>query len=371
MKILVVFGTRPEAIKLAPIVKVLRDDPENFDVRVCVTAQHREMLDQVLAFFGLVPDFDLNLMRPRQTLFDITAGGLTGLHDVIERFQPDHVIVQGDASSSFVGALAGFYGQAKVSHVEAGLRSGDKQAPYPEEVNRKLISHMADYHFPPTEQARSNLAAEGITENVWVVGNTVIDALHIGLELIAEGLDDQFGEHFAFLSPDRRMVLITAHRRESFGKPVEDMGDAIKELASRFRDVDFLYPVHPNPNVKEPMERKLGNQENVHLTPPLEYPALIWTMSRAHLVLTDSGGIQEEAPALGKPVLVMRDVTERVEGIEAGTAKLVGTQREVITSEVTTLLTDPEAYARMAQAVNPYGDGTASIQIRDVLRESL
>jgi UDP-N-acetylglucosamine 2-epimerase (non-hydrolysing) len=369
MKVLVVLGTRPEAIKLAPIIRILREDPKHFELRVCVTGQHREMLDQVLGFFEIVPEFDLNLMRPNQTLYDITADGLRGLRDVLLGFGPDNVIVQGDATSSFVGALAGFYGRARISHVEAGLRSGDKEAPYPEEVNRTLISHMADYHFAPTERARANLAAEGLTENVWVVGNTVIDALHIGLQLIDDKLERRYLDDFEFLDFSRRIVLLTVHRRESFGRPVEDIGGAIRDLCKRFADVQFVFPVHLNPNVKEPMHRLLGDCGNVYLVPPMDYPHLIWVMNRSHLVLTDSGGIQEEAPALGKPVLVMRDVTERVEGVEAGTAKLVGTKRDVIVAETSRLLTDPDAYLRMARAVNPYGDGTTSRQIRDIFRE--
>jgi UDP-N-acetylglucosamine 2-epimerase (non-hydrolysing) len=252
--------------------------------------------------------------------------------------------------------------------VEAGLRSWNKQAPYPEEVNRILISHVADYHFAPTDKARANLAAEGLTENVWVVGNTVIDALHMGLQLIDRSLEERYLKEFSFLDFSRRIVLITAHRRESFGAPVEEIGNAVGDLANRFADVQFVYPVHLNPNIKEPMHRLLGKHPNVHLVPPMDYPHLIWILNKAHSVLTDSGGIQEEAPALGKPVLVMRDVTERVEGIEAGTAKLVGTRRQAIIDEMSRLLTDREAYARMAQAVNPYGDGTSSRQIRDILR---
>ena len=266
-----------------------------------------------------------------------------------------------------VGALAGRYHGATISHVEAGLRSGNKHSPFPEEINRILTGHLADYHFAPTERARENLRAEGLTENVWVVGNTVIDALLLGLELIKDDFQRDPGV-LDFIDTSRRIVLITGHRRESFGEPFENIALAIRDVAQRFDDVQFVYPVHLNPNVKEPVERLLKGQENVYLVPPLDYPHLIWLMNRAHAVLTDSGGIQEEAPALGKPVLVMRDVTERVEGIEAGTAKLVGTRREVIVDEMSRLLTDPEAYSRMAHAVNPYGDGTTSVQIRDILR---
>lgn len=369
-RILMVFGTRPEAIKLAPVIRALRH-VEDFEVGVCVTAQHREMLDQVLDFFAILPDFDLDLMTPNQTLSEITARGLLGLQDVLRSFDPDCVVVQGDASSSFVGALAAFYGRALVAHVEAGLRSGDKRSPYPEEVNRVLTGHIADFHFAPTERARRNLEEEGIERNVWVVGNTVIDALFDGLDLIRAGSDEPYRRMLPFIDRAERLVLITAHRRESFGRPFEDIASAIRHLAREFRDVTFVYPVHLNPNVKEPIHRVLGSEPNVHLIEPLEYPALIWLMDRSHLVLTDSGGIQEEAPALGKPVVVMRDVTERVEGLEAGTAVLVGTDRDRIIEQVSTLLTDADAHSAMARAVNPYGDGTSSRRIAEILSERL
>jgi UDP-N-acetylglucosamine 2-epimerase (non-hydrolysing) len=369
VKVLVVFGTRPEAIKLSPVIMALRERTDVFDTRVCVTAQHRDMLDQVLRFFAIRADYDLDLMRPNQTLFDITARAVMALEGVMAEFGPDHVIVQGDTTTTLVGALCAYYGKVKVSHVEAGLRSGHRYAPYPEELNRILTGHLADYHFAPTEQARRNLAAEGIRENVWVVGNTVIDALLLGLKLIREHGEARYVQAFPFLDLSRRVVLITGHRRESFGEPFEQIAQAVAAVAETFPEVQFVYPVHRNPNVREPVGRILGGLANVHLIDPLDYPDLIWLMNAAYVVVTDSGGIQEEAPALGKPVLVMRDVTERTEGLVAGTARLVGTRRETIVENLAELLTNPEAYQGMARAVNPYGDGTSSRQIVDVLLE--
>jgi UDP-N-acetylglucosamine 2-epimerase (non-hydrolysing) len=367
MKTLFVLGTRPEAIKLAPLVRELCSRQNHFEVRVCVTAQHREMLDQVLRFFEVKPDYDLDLMRPGQTLFDLTAVGLRALETVLEDFAPDHVIVQGDTTTTFLGALAALYRRITVSHIEAGLRSGNKLAPFPEEMNRTLTGRLADLHFAPTERARECLAREGIRDNVWVVGNTVIDALFLGLQAVRSGSGSRYREYFsAFGIDNRRIVLITGHRRESFGRPFENIAFAIRDSAARFPDVQFVYPVHLNPNVQEPVRRILGCVSNVHLLAPLDYPQLLWLMDRSYLVLTDSGGIQEEAPSLGKPVLVMRDVTERIEGIEAGTARLVGTDKATICEALAQLLSDQHAYRHMANAVNPYGDGTTSRQIADV-----
>jgi UDP-N-acetylglucosamine 2-epimerase (non-hydrolysing) len=368
MRILFIFGTRPEAIKLAPLILALARRPESFQVQVCATGQHREMLDQVLDFFGIRPEFDLRLMRPAQSLFDVSAEALRGLEAVFEQAAPEHVIVQGDASSAFLGALAAYYRKVSVSHVEAGLRSGDKYSPFPEEVNRKLVGQIADLHFAPTERARASLAREGVVDRVWVVGNTVIDALLLGLELLRKE-PVRGARRFGFLEPGARVVLITAHRRESFGAPFQRMVRAIRRAARRFSEVRFVFPVHLNPNVQEPVAAALGDLDNVHLIPPLEYPELLWLMDRCDVVLTDSGGIQEEAPSLGKPVLVMRDVTERVEGVEAGTAMLVGTDEERIAAELARLLEDREAYERMARAVNPYGDGQTSERIAQVLLE--
>ncbi len=365
-KVLFVFGTRPEAIKMAPLVRAMKDRGR-FAVKVCVTAQHREMLDQVLAFFRIVPDHDLNLMKQGQTLFDITSQSLAGLAPVLEAERPDLIMVQGDTTSAFVGALAGFYAQVPVAHVEAGLRSGNKLSPYPEEMNRILAGHLADYHFAPTEQAARNLRGEGITSRVWVVGNSVIDALHLGLALIKDDGETLYRNQFPFLNDSLRLVLVTGHRRESFGKPFEDFCLALKELVDRFPNIEIVYPVHLNPNVREPVHRIMPGQKRIHLIEPLSYPALLWVMNRSYLVITDSGGIQEEAPSLGKPVLVTREVTERIEGIQAGTARLVGTARERILDSASILLNDRGEYERMARAVNPYGDGKTSQRIIELL----
>ena len=366
LKLLFVFGTRPEAIKLAPLVREFKNR-KNAEVKVCVTAQHRQMLDQVLEFFDIVPDYDLNIMKPNQTLFDVTANGLKALEQVLTDFGPEIVFVQGDTTTSFVGALAAYYKKVKVAHIEAGLRSGNKYSPFPEEINRILAGHLADYHFPPTQQSVENLKRENITEHVYNVGNTVIDALFLGLDLVKKKDENTYAKAFAGIKLDHRIVLITGHRRESFGEPFENICHAIKTVASQFPDVEFVYPVHLNPNVQEPVNRLLSGLKNVHLITPLDYPHFIWIMEKCYVVLTDSGGLQEEAPSLGKPVLVMREVTERQEGVDAGTAKLVGTDKDVIIRELVTLLSDKVAYEKMAKAVNPYGDGTACKQIADII----
>ncbi len=370
-KHLFVFGTRPEAIKLAPLVYECRKRSNELDARVCVTAQHREMLDEVLNFFRIKPHYDLNLMAPNQSLFDITVNGLRGLQGVIDEYGPDNIFVQGDTTSAFAGALAGFYTRTRVSHVEAGLRSANKFSPYPEEMNRILAGHLADFHFAPTKTAARNLLSENIRENVWVVGNTVIDALFLGLESLSDAEAEKHLRFFDFVDFSRRVILVTCHRRESFGKPFENICHALKELAESFTDVEIVYPVHLNPNVTGPAYDILGNSRNIRLIKPLTYAQLILLMKRSHFVLTDSGGIQEEAPSLGKPVLVMRDVTERTEGIEAGTARLVGTSKETILKEASRLLTDVPAYEAMSKAVNPYGDGTACRQIMDIIGKVL
>ena len=372
MKILFVYGTRPEAIKMAPLVKAFQKDPA-FDVRVCVTGQHREMLDQVLSFFEITPDYDLNLMKPNQTLFTVTADVLLGLEPILEEFQPDNIWVQGDTTTVMAGSLAGFYKQIKVSHLEAGLRSGEKFSPFPEEVNRKVTGHVADYHFAPTNRAVSNLAAEGITQNVWNVGNTVTDALLLGLDIIKQSGEEKFEQFFAKAGIDfnKRIMLVTGHRRESFGGPFQQMCESMRDIAQKYDDVQLVYPVHLNPNVRKVVQEVLSDVENVTLIEPLDYPYLIWLMNRSYLVLTDSGGIQEDAPTLGKPVLVMRDVTERQEGVEAGTAKLVGTSKEVILREAYDLLDNEESYKKMANAVNPYGNGTTSQQIVEIYKKEL
>ncbi|TCK04448.1 non-hydrolyzing UDP-N-acetylglucosamine 2-epimerase [Phorcysia thermohydrogeniphila] len=369
-KVLLIFGTRPEAIKMAPLIKEFERYPDRFNVKVCVTAQHREMLDQVLKFFGIEPDYDLNLMKPNQSLFELTANLIKELESVLKDFNPDLIFVQGDTTTAFVGALAGFYNKVKVAHIEAGLRSNNKYSPFPEEVNRVLIGKLADFHFAPTEKAKRNLLKEGIKNNVWVVGNTVIDALLLGLQIIKEQGEEKYYRYFDFMDFSKKIILVTGHRRESFGEPFRNICFALKELADSFEDVEIVYPVHLNPNVRKPVNEILRGHSRIHLIEPLEYPYLIWLMSKSYLVLTDSGGIQEEAPSLGKPVLVMREVTERIEGIEAGTAKLVGTNKEKIILEAVKLLENQEEYNKMAKAVNPYGDGTASRKILKILMES-
>lgn len=367
MKTLFIFGTRPEAIKLAPLIRCLREDP-NFDVQVAVTAQHREMLDQVLEFFSISVDYDLDLMTHDQSLSQLTSRALSGLQPVFEDAKPEHVIVQGDTTTTMVGALAAFYHRCKVSHVEAGLRSGSKQSPYPEEVNRILTGHLADFHFPPTERARQNLKFEGITDWVWVVGNTAIDALLTGVEIVKAAPEGTYESKLPKLDFAKRLVLVTGHRRESFGEGLRNIAAALRSAAANNPDCEFVYPVHPNPNVTGPVHELLGDAANIHLIDPLDYPTLIWLMDKSYLVLTDSGGIQEEAPTLGKPVLVTREVTERTEGVECGTARLVGTDRAVIEQALQQLLDDDAIYEQMSQAGNPYGDGTTSRQIQDVLR---
>ncbi len=367
MKLLIIMGTRPEAIKFAPLIKQLEKEP-SFELRICITGQHKEMLQQVLDFFEITPHYDLNLMKHNQTLFDVSAGALTGLKPILDEYRPDIVFVQGDTTTAFIGALAAFYEKCKIAHLEAGLRSGDKFSPFPEEANRKLTGAIADFHFAPTELAKNALLKENIQENVWVVGNTVVDALLLGLENLRNRAID-FKDEFEYIDFTKPVILITAHRRESFGKPFEDICDAILDIKRTHPHVQFIYPVHFNPNVREVVNRKLAGIEGIFLIEPLDYPRLIWLMEKSTIILTDSGGIQEEAPALGKPVLVMRDVTERIEGIDAGTAKLVGTEKEVIVSNLHALLKNSDGiYDKMAKAVNPYGDGTTSKQIIDILK---
>lgn len=370
-KILLVFGTRPEGIKLAPVIKEIKRYPEKFILSVCVTGQHRELLDQVLSFFNIEPDFDLHLMKPNQSLFDLTADGLKGLEKVINEYAPNHIVVQGDTTTAFLGALTGFYKQIPISHLEAGLRSGNKHAPYPEEINRILVGHLADYHFAPTETAAKNLFNEGIKDNVWVVGNTVIDALLWGIDIIQQQGEDNYYREFNEIDFSHKLILVTGHRRESFGKPLEQICAALKKIAEIFEQIEIVYPVHLNPQVKKQVYQLLNSQKNIHLLSPVAYPQLIWLMSKSYFVLTDSGGIQEEAPSIGKPVLVMRDVTERIEGIIAGTAKLVGTNYDTIVKEASLLITDQNAYDSMAKRINPYGDGTTSQKIIEIISKVL
>ncbi|GHA57655.1 non-hydrolyzing UDP-N-acetylglucosamine 2-epimerase [Pontibacter akesuensis] len=366
MKSLFIFGTRPEAIKLAPLIKEFEATPD-FDLEVCITAQHREMLDQVLDFFKIKPDYDLNLMKPNQNLFAITADALTGLKEVIEESKPDLIIVQGDTTTAFAGALAGFYKQIKIAHVEAGLRSNNLYSPFPEEANRLMIGQLADYHFAPTQKAFENLQSVN-KQNVWDVGNTVIDALLLGLELIEDN-DSSILSSFEGIDFSKRIILVTAHRRESFGEPFENICNAIRDIAEEFEACEIVFPVHLNPNVRQVVSKILSDIKNVHLIEPLDYPKFIWLINKSFLIITDSGGVQEEAPTLGKPVLVIRDETEREEGITAGTAKLVATNRESIYSSAYRLLTNEHEYNKMANAVNPYGDGTTSKQIVKILKE--
>lgn len=368
-KILFIYGTRPEAIKMAPLIREFRRYPDDFKTAICLTGQHRQMLDQINTFFGIKGDYDLNLMKPNQTLFDIVSGCLLGLKDVLETEKPDLVFVQGDTSTVLAGALSAYFYKIPVAHLEAGLRSGDKYSPFPEEGNRILTGHIADFHFAPTDRAVWNLQGEGITKNVYKVGNTVIDALHLGLDLIKKSDEGVYRNFFSFLDFSKRVILVTGHRRESFGGGFEHICKAIAHIADCHADVQFVYPMHFNPNVREPVMKWLSGKANVHLIEPLDYPYLIWLMEKCFFVLTDSGGIQEEAPALGKPVLVMRDVTERQEGVEAGTAKLVGTDCQAIVDNAELLLADSAAYQKMANAVNPYGDGTTSRQIAEILRK--
>ncbi len=368
-KIAFVFGTRPEAIKLAPVILAMREHPR-LEPHVCVTAQHREMLDQVLELFGISPDCDLQLMRPNQTLAGLTARAMTGLDDYYTQARPDMVLVQGDTTTVLTAALAAFYHRIPIGHVEAGLRTGNKFSPFPEEINRVLTSHVADHHFAPTPKARQNLLDEGVAdERIVVTGNTVIDALHLAVAKVHASPPriPDLPEELQSGAKGPDMVLITGHRRENFGEGFESICQAIAELSDRFGDTAFVYPMHLNPNVREPVNRILRGRDNVHLIEPLSYLPFVALMERSCVVLTDSGGVQEEAPSFGKPVLVMRDTTERPEAVDAGTVRLCGTDREAIVREVTSLLSDPHAYAQMANAVNPYGDGKASGRILDYI----
>ena len=370
-KVLTVFGTRPEAIKMAPVVKALATDSA-FDAKVCVTAQHRQMLDQVLDIFAILPDFDLNLMKPGQDLSDITSNVLLGMRDVFRQWRPDIVLVHGDTTTTLAASLSAYYAKVKLAHVEAGLRTHNKYSPWPEELNRRITGAVTDIHFAPTEKARSNLLSEGIApDSIHITGNTVIDAL---LDVVSrvrsdEVLRNRFESQFSFLDPRKHLVLVTGHRRENFGAGFENICHALGEIASR-GDTQVVYPVHLNPNVQEPVRRILSGVSSVHLIEPLDYLPFVYLMDRSTLLITDSGGVQEEAPSLGKPVIVMRDTTERPEAVEAGTVKLVGTDRAAIVREANRLLDDKAAYEAMALAHNPYGDGQAAARIRDILKSN-
>ncbi|MDK1262591.1 UDP-N-acetylglucosamine 2-epimerase (non-hydrolyzing) [Cronobacter sakazakii] len=372
MRVLTVFGTRPEAIKMAPLVHALAQDPA-FDTRVCVTAQHRQMLDQVLHLFSIVPDYDLNIMKPGQGLTEITCRILEGLKPILTEFRPDVVLVHGDTTTTIATSLAAFYQRIPVGHVEAGLRTGDLYSPWPEEANRTLTGHLAMYHFAPTELSRQNLLRENIPDaRIFVTGNTVIDALIAVRDRVMadEPLRLRLETQYPFLDGDKKMILVTGHRRESFGEGFEQICRALADIAAQNRDVQIVYPVHLNPNVTEPVNRILGHIDNIVLIEPQEYLPFVWLMNHAWLILTDSGGIQEEAPSLGKPVLVMRETTERPEAVKAGTVRLVGTDTQRIVAEVTRLLHDEAAYQAMSHAHNPYGDGQACERILHALKNN-
>ncbi|PXA97219.1 UDP-N-acetylglucosamine 2-epimerase (non-hydrolyzing) [Nostoc sp. 3335mG] len=369
IKVILVFGTRPEAIKMAPVAMLLAQD-KRFDCRICVTGQHREMLDQVLRIFGLDAAYDLKIMRPKQDLSDITSAVLLGMRDVFRSFTPDIVLVHGDTATTLSASLAAYYHQIPVGHVEAGLRTHNLYSPWPEEANRKLTGALAALHFPPTASSAANLRREGVAEEAMMItGNTVIDALLQVTERLRGDAElcAAIGANLPELREGSRMILVTGHRRESFGRGFERICQALATIATRFPDVEIVYPVHLNPSVQEPVKRLLAGVSNIHLIAPQDYLPFVYLMDQAYLVVTDSGGVQEEAPSLGKPVLVMRDTTERPEAVAAGTVKLVGTDVEAIVREVTVLLTDDAEYARMSFAHNPYGDGAAAARIVDGL----
>lgn len=381
-KVMLVFGTRPEAIKMAPLVKEFQKNSDTFQTIVCVTGQHREMLDQVLKIFDITPDYDLNIMKQGQDLYDVTARVLTGMRDVLKEAQPDVVLVHGDTTTSTAAALAAFYQQIPVGHVEAGLRTHNIYSPWPEEMNRQITGRIATYNFAPTPLSKANLLREAVAEeSITVTGNTVIDALYWVVDKIKndatlnaelEGVLKGAGYDVNRLADGKKLVLITGHRRENFGDGFINMCTAIKDLTQKYPDVDFVYPMHLNPNVRKPIHEVFGedlsNLGNMFFIEPLEYLSFVYLMEKSTIVLTDSGGIQEEAPGLGKPVLVMRDTTERPEALDAGTVKLVGTNYDKIVNEVSTLIDDAEAYAKMSQAVNPYGDGLGCERIVNKLK---
>ena len=373
-KILLVFGTRPEAIKMAPVVRALKQDCFAFEVAVCVTAQHRQLLDQVLEIFDIVPDFDLDLMRTSQSPQDITAGILQSIGRVYDEFKPDIVLVHGDTNTCFAAALAAFYQQIKVAHVEAGLRTGDNFAPWPEEMNRKLTASIAQLHFAPTAKNRDNLLNEGIAkQQIFITGNTIIDALKYCIGRIENDqiLHSTMKKRFGYLSSDKRLILVTAHRHENFGDGLDNICHALLDMARCHNDIEIIFPVHPNPNVMGPVHHMLSHQPNIHLVEPIDYLGFCYLLKLCFLVLTDSGGLQEEAPSLGKPVLLMRDTSERPEAVSAGNVLLVATDPRRIVKEVSTLLNDEHHYAAMAICSHPYGDGNAAKIIAEILKETI
>ena len=374
-KVLLVFGTRPEAIKMAPLVKAFEKE-EDIESKVCVTAQHREMLDQVLEMFDITPEFDLNLMKPGQDLYDITANVLLGLKDVLREFKPDVVLVHGDTTTTSASSLAAFYEKIKVGHVEAGLRTGNMYSPWPEEANRQITGVLANYHFAPTTTSKENLLKENKTENdILVTGNTVIDALFLALDKIENNQElktkilNNINSQYK-MDENKKLILVTGHRRENFGRGFINICESLKTLAQNNPDIDIVYPVHLNPNVQKPVKEILSNTPNVHLIEPLQYESFIYLMNKSYFIITDSGGVQEEAPSLGKPVLVMRDTTERPEAVEAGTVKLVGTNPTSIINEAQKLLDDKEEYNIMSKAHNPYGDGKACKRIVEFIKDN-
>lgn len=370
-KNLIVFGTRPEAIKMAPLVKEFEKHQDAFETKVCITAQHREMLDQVLEFFEITPDFDLDIMRPDQNLYSLTADIITALKPVLEEFKPDYVFVHGDTTTTMAASIASFYSGAQVCHVEAGLRTFNMQSPFPEEMNRCVTGVVANLHFAPTETSRTNLLHENKPEDgIKVTGNTVIDALFYSVDKIKQGTfkDAEIEKLHSIVDSDKRLLLVTGHRRENHGEGFINICKALKEIALAYRDCQIIYPVHLNPNVQKPVYEMLSGTANINLIAPLSYPAFIWLMEKAYLIITDSGGVQEEAPSLGKPVLVMRDTTERPEAVKAGTVVLVGTDTSRIVDEVTKLLNERETYLKMQKLHNPYGDGEACKRIVEFIR---
>ena len=363
-KILIVFGTRPEAIKMAPLIKEFGNYQNIFNTKVCVTAQHREMLDQVLDFFGIIPDFDLNLMTPDQDLFSLTSHIITEFKEILEKFEPDYVFVHGDTTTSMATSLASFYFGTKICHVEAGLRTFDKKSPFPEEINRQITSRIADYHFAPTQNSKDNLLKENIgTESIVITGNTVIDALFESIVLINKNIKPLNSFLDSICDLNKEIIIVTGHRRENHGEGIQIIAAALKEIAKIFPNIEIVYPVHPNPKVQNPVYELLSGIENIKLIDPLPYEAFILLLNKSKLVITDSGGIQEEAPSLGKPVLVMRDKTERPEAVDSGTVLLVGTDKKKIVNQVSFLLKNQKAYSKMSKLHNPYGDGKASERI--------
>jgi len=370
IKNLIIFGTRPEAIKMAPLVKEFLKHNDKFDTKVCITAQHREMLDQVLEFFEITPDFDLDLMKPNQNLYSLTADIIINLKPILEDFKPDYVYVHGDTTTTMAASIASFYSGAKVCHVEAGLRTFNKRSPFPEEVNRSIAGSISDYHFAPTTTSKQNLLNENInTNSILVTGNTVIDALQFSSNKVTSSsyTDDEVETLKTLVDTSRKLILVTGHRRENHGQGFINICSALKQIALENKDVQIIYPVHLNPNVQKPVYDLLGDVNNVNLIAPLSYPAFVWLMSKSYIIITDSGGVQEEAPSLGKPVLVMRDTTERPEAVEAGTVFLVGTDKDKIVLEANRLLNNQEAYSKMSTLHNPYGDGNACKRIVDYI----